>query len=1458
MVIDDESLSKIEPSDADTENIYSVSRTIASNKSDEPVEKNENQERGRTTSTKDDAQGIASISEPLASNDSNNTLKKNNSQEQEVSTLIQNVEENSKIQSANQVIDDGKGSFTSAKTERERNTDILVSEDPQQGTPSLNKSTQDKESILQEPNKKELLSDALDMDLTDTESAVSTQGISKGQPTLESKSDEEISASAKAPDTVNSMNKDGQEIQNELVSNKENQATEVTEESGKIQNSIDRSNEIIESSRDQISKDEITEASAEEKKQSTEVNKRQKYGTTDNRAEVAVNENEIDEVQELAAADQKEQEFTKTASADQVIASEEVPTQKVTENTPGQLLSDTVDNTSLTAEKLTEIDDSKTKNVADDNDDVAQQDSRSNPNNKPNGSQRDTNVLRNSVDGEVESINPEDGRKSFSERVETIRFDSGEEQGPEFGESVKLLTALVLDAELDINEVNSEAVPKRKKDKLLFDNKREEQEARLAYFQNELNLELTNQNIENKYLKLKSTLPGVQFETIDNLNAQLLEIQIKEQDLNERLSRTKSQNEISMLKKLIEANRSRKLMIEEELLQMQSFERNELQVAIKAVNEKKIASILASESYLSYVEKRQKLQEANDLLNELKEKNRSQMMALDASLRLATNEKSLTEAQKQMVKEIRKLQQAILYLEEEVRLRNSNLVLENASAEYEYLYQNEVNPSIISNESIVVTSLKDLIQVQENLKGKTNKNDPLASSKESTVITVESQDDAVNQSQNSDVSKNSIPNVSNQFNAFSNDRAKTIFSEEISSETQLTNTLIQIKDPLSVLESANYKSYVQDRILANRLAKDIVNVQNISSSRDSSSIAQIKTQISKEAEDELALKNEIDSKISRKSTDNQNISLTDKDLEKTYSYVNESKLTLIRKKLDKVIKSMAAYDSSMVYEALLRNEFTEPKVEGAASLEESLNSLDLVDYSDNELIKSDFTVLKQEVISKNKDVFEIDNSNPSGLNFRVQVGAFRRPVRQNVYREFTPVSGQKLSNGLIVYMAGYFNSSSSAVEAQKQIRSFGYSDAFIVAYCNDERLPFWKGKEYERNGTCIADRDNRFIALNNSTNSNRGDLMEKDNSAKSSELSEENASTRPNNGSSVIKTENPQSSSDSERINQEIIDQESRTDARLRNTNSYNNLSKIQAGRSVGGVNVSGLFYSVQVGAFNRKIRGSELSKIRELDFYESNGLYRYSSGKFLTIDEARLRRTEVVNNGISDAFLVVFYNGKRITMQEARDLLEANGSSVLYRKKDEENSNIVSRNNLVDVKINQTNRISEPPLENELISAPKSLTSELKAVLKRPAESRTIKIIDKAKAPNDEMIVYSLQTDSLDKNSIERLNRVGVFHYNQDSSMIISQAFKTSSINSMLSFYTNGMGIDNFDPNGFVIHTIKMNSTLDGALGDWLLRSNKTIGFKRLNNDIYLNFYLSSETEKDLLMGELEKLRNN
>ena len=529
----------------------------------------------------------------------------------------------------------------------------------------------------------------------------------------------------------------------------------------------------------------------------------------------------------------------------------------------------------------------------------------------------------------------------------------------------------------------------------------------------------------------------------------------------------------------------------------------------------------------------------------------------------------------------------------------------------------------------------------------------------------------------------------------------------------MNNALIEIKDPLAVLESQNYKSYVQDRILANRLAQDYKNVANIASNSTATN------NIIPEIGTEVALKNAIDSEITKSSENNENRSLTKSDLEKTFDYVSARKLSLIRSKLNRALTSIASYDSSIVYEALMRNEFTEIGPERTASFQQSLKSLDLVDYSDNTLIQSDFTVLNQEVVSKNSDVFEIGNANPSGLNFRVQVGAFRRPVRQDVYREFTPVSGQTLDNGLIVYMAGYFNNSASAVSAQKQIRSFGYSDAFIVAYCNDERLAFWKGKEYERNGTCIANGNNSFIALNNSTNSSEESKKRESNTA-FPEVSSSASSPALSNASTSLDSKSSETSPESTVSDKKLLAQGNNRNGTNNKINS--NIQELQAGRSVGGINVEGLFYSVQVGAFNRKIRGSELSKIRELDFYESNGLYRYSSGKFLSIDEARLRRTEVVNNGISDAFLVVFYNGKRITMQEARDLFNRQGSSILYRKEQEVNRNSTP---------NMSSSSNEPIIKNN-ISTQRAPAEELSKLIEskqasiKPAQKHTVKIIDK------------------------------------------------------------------------------------------------------------------------------------
>ena len=941
----------------------------------------------------------------------------------------------------------------------------------------------------------------------------------------------------------------------------------------------------------------------------------------------------------------------------------------------------------------------------------------------------------------------------FNTRVENFKFNDSK-QGKEFGESIKLLTTLIFDSELEVIEDNSRPVSKGNKDAARLLKIKSEKEEKLKYYQNELELEIANQNIENKYLRLKEVLPGVQFESIENLRAQLLEIEIKEQDLVERLRNAISQNEINMLNKLIEANQSRKSMIQEELDEMRYFDSHDLLVETRAVDDQEIPVLSESTRYLNYVEYRQRLQDANQILNDLSKLNRQKMMDFDLSLRASLKSETLTPYQKQQVKEIRKLQQAIVYLEEEVKLRTLDITQDNNAPRYEYLYQENVNPTI----SVVeIEELKSIKKLQELLSPDEDNFD------------------------SKDLNINKAANV------------------------VLSNTL-------KVIESKNYQSYVQDRVLANSLAvelNELLNPSNTIVNQNNGSNEINGTEVS------------IDARLRVMSSLENREGIQKEEVIVTSSFVNDKKVKFIKRKLAVVMDKLVSIDSSSVYESLFRNEFIDTQSNYSvkpAGFEKSLRSLDLVDYTNASIEQSDFTVLNNDVVVDNDETFTINESNPSGLNFRVQVGAFRRPVREDVYREFTPVSGQKLSNGLIVYMAGYFNNSSAALNAQKEIRKFGYSDAFIVAYCNDERLAFWKGREYERNGTCISNRQNDFMVQttsNENTVTNSGSSVSIDLEAEKLNIPSENDAE--NNTLNTNKIEEA-------KVKGSLISKQTKT------------VAEVHAGRPVGSVDVSGLFYSVQVGAFNRKIRGTELSLIPELDFYESKGLFRYSSGKFNAIDEARLRRAEVVSKGVSDAFVVVYYNGKRITMQEARGLLQDNGTSVLYQRKGEIEINVPSQ-----VIKNRNNKISTS--NNPVISSSKN-------------KKRPIKLIDQNEIPEEHLIVFSLKSDSLDKNSIERLNRVGVFHYNLDSSKIKSQVFKARDVNSILSFYVNGMQVHDFNPNYFEMYSFKIGSSIEGELGNWLLRNNRTIRFTETEGEYYINFYLESKEDKELLLLELNQMQ--
>ena len=238
----------------------------------------------------------------------------------------------------------------------------------------------------------------------------------------------------------------------------------------------------------------------------------------------------------------------------------------------------------------------------------------------------------------------------------------------------------------------------------------------------------------------------------------------------------------------------------------------------------------------------------------------------------------------------------------------------------------------------------------------------------------------------------------------------------------------------------------------------------------------------------------------------------------------------------------------------------------------------------------------------------VDVKNGSGLLYRIQVGAFSKPIAQDMYKSFTPVSGEKLSSGVTRYMAGYFNKNVIAEEAYAQVKSLGYSDAFIVAYCDDKRIPLAEAKSLEASGECISTKSELFVIA-------------------TSKMPSANAVSKEPNTSDL----------------------------------SYNIAPG--AAKATPVESHLGLFYTVQVGVYNKPATAKQLKNIDPLVTKRlPNGQIRYSSGMFNSIEAAKPKKADARAKGVKDAFISAYYKGERITLSQASLLLKKNGEGILEK----------------------------------------------------------------------------------------------------------------------------------------------------------------------------------------------------
>ena len=93
-----------------------------------------------------------------------------------------------------------------------------------------------------------------------------------------------------------------------------------------------------------------------------------------------------------------------------------------------------------------------------------------------------------------------------------------------------------------------------------------------------------------------------------------------------------------------------------------------------------------------------------------------------------------------------------------------------------------------------------------------------------------------------------------------------------------------------------------------------------------------------------------------------------------------------------------------------------------------------------------------------------------------------------------------------------------------------------------------------------------------------------------------------------------------------------------------------------------GIIYQVQVGAFRQKIDPRMFNGLTPLVGEQiSSGITRYKVGYFRGFTSANIAKGRIRELGYSDAFVVVFYNGNRITVEKAREVITAADESEQF-----------------------------------------------------------------------------------------------------------------------------------------------------------------------------------------------------
>ncbi|HVA98239.1 MAG TPA: hypothetical protein VNG53_05035, partial [Bacteroidia bacterium] len=243
-----------------------------------------------------------------------------------------------------------------------------------------------------------------------------------------------------------------------------------------------------------------------------------------------------------------------------------------------------------------------------------------------------------------------------------------------------------------------------------------------------------------------------------------------------------------------------------------------------------------------------------------------------------------------------------------------------------------------------------------------------------------------------------------------------------------------------------------------------------------------------------------------------------------------------------------------------------------------------------------------------------------GLFYTVQVGVYLRPVAASRLFNIQPLYSEKTANGFIRYNSGIFNDFDKATAAKNIIVNIGIKDAFVTAYYNGKRINPDKAKALIIAGSAQYTSDANVNEMPNQSNQA--------------------------NVQSQQQTENQTSV-----VTQPTTNPVTQTTTSTNTTNTNNSTLRTTTSDNK-------VVFKVQIGAYKNQIPLEIANKFLTLGGdgvktnVDENGITIYTTGSFSAFNDAEQLKNKIVTEGIPDAFVTAFSNGKKITLDEAQKLI--------------------------------------------------------------------------------------------------------------------------------------------------------------------------------------------------------------